>query len=105
MKNYSVLLIPFFWAATASAQNLFGDPPCEEWEKTAQPARQVWVNALLAPLNMAYVTRIKPAEDLFSKLTSLDEALSAVSTYCAENPQGQASGGALLYLSKLHAEK
>ncbi len=105
MKNFIILFISLFFAVSANAQNLFGDPRCEDWEKTAQPARLAWITALLAPLNMAYVTRVKPAEDTYSKLASLDNALNAVSTYCAQHPQSQASAGAILYLNTLHAGK
>ena len=105
MKILTFPLIFFFLAVSANAQDLFGDPRCEDWEKTAPPARLAWINALLAPLNMAYVTRVKPAEDTFSKLASLDNALTAVSTYCAQYPQSKASDGAILYLNTLHAGK
>ena len=105
MKNFTFLLISLLFAVSSNAQNLFGDPRCEDWDKTAQSEKLVWVNALLAPLNMAYMTRVKPAEDKFAKLDSHEEALTAVSTFCAQNPQSQASDGAILYLNTLHAGK
>lgn len=87
--------------AGASAQTLFANPRCDGWLKMEKTDKLVLLNAILAPLNMAYVTRIKPAVDVFLKLDSVEPAMVYVNDYCAANPDKQANEGMLNYHAQL----
>lgn len=84
-----------------SAQTLFPNPRCDAWLKMEKSDRLVLLNAILAPLNMAYVTRIKPAVDIFLKLDSVEPAFVFVNDYCIVNTNKQAIEGMLTYHAQL----
>jgi hypothetical protein len=94
-------LIPLLWAVMISAhsQNLFGDPACNDWPKLQNEAKLVWLQAFLAPLNMAHMTRKKSAEDKYSKLPSLQPAVASLDTFCQLNSDHRASEGAINFLN------
>lgn len=85
----------------ASAQTLFANPRCDNWARMQKPDKLLLLSAVLAPLNMAYVTRIKPAVDKFVKLDSVEPALVFVDDYCAVNPENQAIEGMMFYHAQL----
>lgn len=84
-----------------SAQTLFANPRCDNWASMEKSDKLVLLNAVIAPLNMAYVTRVKPAVDKFVKLNSVEPALAYVNDYCAANPTMQANAGMLDYHAQL----
>lgn len=85
----------------ASAQTLFANPRCDKWIGMEKQDKLVLLSAILAPLNMAYVTRIKPAIDIFLKLDSVEPALVFVDDYCTTNPENQAIEGMMFYHAQL----
>lgn len=98
----AVLALAMLTAITAaSAQTLFANPRCDKWIAMEKPDKVMLLNAIIAPLNMAYVTRIKPAVDIFLKLDSVEPALIFVNDYCAANPDKQANEGMLYYHAQL----
>ncbi len=102
MKIIAVIFIYLACSLSANAQNLFGDPRCDEWIKMEAQPRLVWLNALLAPMNMAYLTRVKTADDQYARLASLDPAIAAVDQYCLQNPEQQAAIAAIAFLNSLY---
>lgn len=99
-----LILVFLLWMVMISAhsQNLFGDPACEEWPKLQNEAKLIWLQAFLAPLNMAHMTRKKSAEDKFIKLSSLQPAVVSVDAFCALNNAQRASEGAIKFLDELN---
>ncbi len=102
MKIFTVVLIYLACSLPATAQNLFGDPRCDEWLGMEAQPRLVWLNALLAPMNMAYLTRVKTATDQYARLATLDPAVAAVDQYCLQNPKQQAAIAAIAFLNSLY---
>lgn len=91
-------------SASAQSQHLFGNPNCTSWQKLAAAEKTSWLNAFLAPLNLTNVARKKSKEDKFSKLTSLDTAVSYVDVFCAANKEDFASVAAIKFLDELTRE-
>lgn len=87
--------------AAVSAQTLFANPRCDNWASMEKLEKLMLLNAILAPLNMAHVTRTKPAVDIFLKLDSVEPALVYVNDFCAANPDKQANEGMLHYHAQL----
>ena len=85
----------------ASAQTLFANPRCDKWIALEKPDKVMLLNAIIAPLNMAYVTRVKPAVDIFLKLDSVEPALVFVDDYCTTHPENQAIEGMMFYHAQL----
>lgn len=102
-KRSSLTLLLWVVMIPAQSQNLFGDPACEEWPKLHNEAKLIWLQAFLAPLNMAHMTRKKSAEDKFSKLSSLQPAVVSVDRFCLLNNAQRASEGAIKFLDELNA--
>lgn len=99
--NVFLALVLLSDMAAVSAQTLFSNPRCDAWAGMNKPDKIVLLNAILAPLNMAYVTRIKPAVDKFVKLDSVEPALVYVNDFCTANPDKQANEGMLNYHAQL----
>lgn len=97
----AVTLAMLTGTTASSAQTLFANPRCDSWATMEKQDKLVLLNAILAPLNMAYVTRIKPAVDIFLKLDSVEPALVYVNDFCAANPDKQANEGMLHYHAQL----
>jgi hypothetical protein len=91
-------------SASAQGQHLFGNPNCTSWQTLAVNEKTSWLNAFLAPLNLTNVARKKLKEDKFSKLTSLDTAVSYVDVFCAANTEDFASVAAIKFLDELTLE-
>lgn len=96
-----VMLATLAGTTATSAQTLFANPRCDAWADMNKPDKILLLNAILAPLNMAYVTRIKPAVDIFLKLDSLEPAMIYVDDFCAANTDKQANEGMLNYHAQL----
>lgn len=97
----AVTLAMLAGTTTTSAQTLFANPRCDAWGGMNKPDKILLLNAILAPLNMAYVTRIKPAVDIFLKLDSVEPAMIYVDNFCTANPDKQANEGMLNYHAQL----
>jgi hypothetical protein len=82
---------------------LFGNPDCVHWLQVEPKAKEVWLNAILSPINMAYVRREKAVKDKFSALTSLAPALKYVDNYCENNRELKAMSGAIKYFEMLNS--
>jgi hypothetical protein len=87
--------------STISAQTLFANPRCDAWAGIEKPDKLQLLSAVIAPLNMAWATRIKPAVDKFVKLDSVEPALIFVNDFCAANPDKQAIEGMMTYHAEL----
>ena len=103
LNQLLVLMVMMVLAGQVHAQNLFGDPPCADWPEIQSASKLAWLNAFLAPLNMATLTRKKTLEDKFSKLPSLSPALLSVDAFCVVHPGRHASEGAVVFLDELNA--
>ena len=88
-------------ATGASAQTLFANPRCDAWARIERPDKLQLLSAVIAPLNMAWATRIKPAVDKFVKLDSVEPALVFVNDFCTANPDKQAIEGMMTYHAEL----
>ena len=99
VKKSLLILLLLALISSAHSQNLFGDPACNDWPKLQNEAKLTWLQAFLAPLNMAHMTRKKSAEDKFSKLPSLQPAVTSVDTFCMRNANLHASEGAINFLN------
>jgi hypothetical protein len=80
---------------------LFGNPDCAHWLQVEPKAKEVWLNAILSPINMAYVRREKEVKDKFSSLNSLAPAAKYVDNYCENNQELKAMSGAIKYFEML----
>jgi hypothetical protein len=80
---------------------LFGDPDCAYWLLVEPRAKQVWLQAILSPINMGYMQREKPSSDKFAELKSLVPAMHYVDHYCASRQQGKAMVGAMRFFEEL----
>ena len=98
-KKSVLILLLLAAVISAHSQNLFGDPACNDWPKLQNEAKLIWLQAFLAPLNMAHMTRKKSAEDKFSKLPSLQPAVASVDAFCLINSDHRASEGAINFLN------
>ena len=99
-----VFFISALISASAQSQHLFGNPNCTSWQTLAVKEKTSWLNAFLAPLNLTNVARKKSKEDKFSKLKSLDTAVSYVDVFCSANTEDSASVGAIKFLDELTLE-
>lgn len=85
----------------ANSQHLFGNPSCANWQKLPHTEKTTWLNAFLVPLNLTNVSRKKPIEDKFSKLSSMDSVVVYVDVFCDANADEFASLGAVKFLDEL----
>jgi hypothetical protein len=84
---------------------LFGDPDCAFWLRVAPRAKQVWLQAILSPINMGYMQREKPATDKFAALTSLAPAAHFVDGYCEVHQKAKAMQGAVKFFDALMSSR
>jgi hypothetical protein len=80
---------------------LFGDPQCSHWLRADAKAKETWLHAILAPINMGYVHRERPAIDRFSSLPSLAPAAKYVDVFCESRRDTKAMNGAIKYFEEL----
>ncbi len=99
--SVALTLLMLTGMTVTSAQTLFANPRCDFWAKIERPDKMQLLNAVIAPLNMAHVTRTKPAVDKFVMLDSIEPALVFVDDYCAANPDKQAIEGMMTYHADL----
>ena len=92
------------FTVNANSQHLFGNPSCKDWKNISLTEKKTWINAFLVPLNLTNVSRKKPQEDKFGKLSSLDTAVTHVEMFCNSNHEDYASVGAIQFLDALTAE-
>jgi hypothetical protein len=80
---------------------LFGDPDCDHWLPLEFRVKEVWLNAILSPINMTYMHRERPATNRFTALRSLAPAVEFVDDYCQAKPKAKAMSGAVRYFEVL----
>jgi hypothetical protein len=80
---------------------LFGDPSCAYWVQVEPRAKEVWLNAILRPINMGYMRRERPLADKFAELTSLEPVVQFVDRYCQLRSENKAMEGALEFFKEL----
>ncbi len=104
-----------FWVSQLYAQTglpirapgdttLFGNPTCEYWLQVEPKAKEIWIRAILSPVNMGYMQREKPKKDAFTALTSLVPAANYIDHFCKTQPGKTAMTGALNYFNLLIAD-
>jgi hypothetical protein len=90
---------------TPGDMTLFGNPDCSHWLRVEAEAKEVWLNAILSPINMGFMRREKPPTDKYGALTSLAPAAKFVDSYCASRPDTKAMSGAFKYFEELTAQQ
>ncbi len=80
---------------------LHGDPDCAYWLPLDAKVKEVWIKAILNPLNMTYLQRKRPRIDRYGELNSLIPAIAYTDGYCSTRPQSKAMSGAINYFEVL----
>jgi hypothetical protein len=82
---------------------LHGDPVCHYWLRLDTQVKETWLRAILSPINMAHMLRLKPPQDRYLALASLAPAIRSVDAFCASQLNEKAMGGAMAYFEYLTA--
>jgi len=99
-----VLLVGHLWVSpTVFAASLHGDPQCQDWPQIELPVKQRWLNAILAPMNMTFMSRVRPPTDKYAQLGSLEPVLEWMDNYCRTQPKQPAINGAVQFFEELTA--
>lgn len=99
-----VLLVGQLWLSpTVFAASLHGDPQCQDWPQIELPVKQRWLNAILAPMNMTFMSRVRPPTDKYAQLGSLEPVLEWMGNYCRTQPKQPAINGAIQFFEELTA--
>jgi hypothetical protein len=115
-KRIALSLLLWLYTASAFCQEtqtarapgdttLFGDPDCVYWPKIDTKEKQVWLNAILSPINMGYMQREKPSINQFAALSSMAPGAKFVDQFCEVNRDKKAMVGAVKYFEELTSRK
>jgi hypothetical protein len=83
---------------------LHGNPRCAYWSRLDDKVKEVWLKAILSPINMGYMYREKPSKDKYLALKSMAPAISFMDNYCERRTHELAMPGAMRYFEELIAQ-
>lgn len=83
---------------------LHGNPQCGYWLRLDDKVKEVWIKAILSPINMGYMYREKPVKDKYLALASMMPAINFVDAYCTRRNSEVAMHGAMRYFEELTAQ-
>jgi hypothetical protein len=99
---FALCFLMTFVCISVPAQNLFGNPSCEEWGKLSYSSKSNWTNAFLAPLSLTYQGIYKLNSNPFvSNPKSAELASTSIDGFCQLHPEQAAANGAMVYLKNL----
>jgi hypothetical protein len=83
----------------------FGQPDCGQWLKQPSATQQTWLFGFISGLNAMNdfhaFSRGQPQQDLLKKLSSSDQLVVWMDTYCQRNPLSKLGEAGFILLREL----